>query len=100
MSDEDKILSGSTEHRFGGAWTEIKLDAIVYYLECYTRALTHKKFDLWYIDAFAGTGERTVETTIGGLFEGRPIETQIEARAGSARRALGVSPPFSTLHFH
>jgi hypothetical protein len=25
-------------HRFGGPWTEIKLDAVMYFIGCYTRA--------------------------------------------------------------
>ncbi len=48
-------------HRYGGTWTELKLDAVTYYLECYTKALTHRRFILWYIDAFAGTGDRIAD---------------------------------------
>jgi three-Cys-motif partner protein len=55
------------EHSFGGPWTEIKLDAVQYYLECYTKALTAKQFDLWYIDAFAGTGDRIPELLTFGI---------------------------------
>jgi hypothetical protein len=33
------------EHTFGGPWTEIKLDAVQYYLECYTRALKRVDID-------------------------------------------------------
>ena len=83
-----------TEHRFGGPWTEIKLDAVEYYLTCYTKALRATSFDLWYIDAFAGSGERTVEQETGGLFERRPIAITTETLAGSARRALSVEPTF------
>lgn len=85
-----------TDHRFGGAWTELKLDAVQYYLECYTNALS-RRFDIWYIDAFAGTGSRTAEVEIGGLWEGTPIEVREETFAGSARRALSVDPPLK--HF-
>src|ERR1700761_583657 len=85
------------KHVFGGPWTEIKLDAIEYYLGCYARALKRVNFDLWYIDAFAGSGDRESEREIGGIFEGAPVETVHETLAGSARRALGVSPPFD--HF-
>src|ERR1700743_1226834 len=85
------------KHIFGGPWTEIKLDAVEYYLECYTRALQRVGFDLWYIDAFAGSGDRESEREIGGIFEGAPIEKIRETLAGSARRALGVRPPFD--HF-
>ena len=87
-------------HPFGGPWTEIKLDAIEYYLGCYTAALTKARFDLWYIDAFAGTGERTEQRETGGIFCGEPITVVTETLAGSARRALTVSPPFQHLIFN
>lgn len=82
------------EHRYGGPWTELKLEAVEYYLQCYTKALTRRPFDLWYIDAFAGTGSRTAEKVTGGLFAGQPISVTTEVLAGSARRALNVEPPF------
>lgn len=85
------------EHSFGGPWTEIKLDAVEYYLQCYTKALKRVAFDLTYIDAFAGTGTRDVKRRVGGLFEGAPIETVKQTLAGSARRAIAVRPPFD--HF-
>jgi three-Cys-motif partner protein len=86
--------SSRVAHAFGGRWTEVKLDAIEYYLGCYTNALEHWPFELWYIDAFAGTGSRTVERVGGGLFDGKPIELTQETLAGSARRALAVKPSF------
>lgn len=82
--------------RWGGPWTVIKLDAVAYYLECYTKALS-RTFELWYIDAFAGSGQWTAERLGGGLFEGEPIAPVTEIMAGSARRALAVIPPFQ--HF-
>jgi three-Cys-motif partner protein len=85
------------EHPFGGPWTEIKLDAVEYYLKCYTKALKRVGFDLWYIDAFAGTGTRDSKRVVGGLFEGIPIQTVKEKLAGSARRAVAVRPRFD--HF-
>jgi three-Cys-motif partner protein len=89
------------EHRYGGPWTEIKLEAIEYYLRCYTPALSRGKrpFDLWYIDAFAGTGSRTHERVAGGLIERQPLELVTETLDGSARRALGVTPPFQHFRF-
>lgn len=81
-------------HKFGGPWTEVKLDAVQYYLECYARALTWAGMDIWYIDAFAGSGDREAEREVGGLFENRPIETIVETLDGSARRAMQVEPPF------
>lgn len=81
-------------HKYGGPWSEIKLDAVEYYLRCFAKALTWAKMDLWYIDAFAGSGDREAERQIGGIFEGREIETIVETLDGSARRALKIEPPF------
>jgi three-Cys-motif partner protein len=88
------------DHPFGGPWTEIKLDAVQYYLECYAKALTPKKFELWYIDAFAGTGDRVETRKVGGLLEGIPESAVTETLAGSARRALKVEPPFHHFIFN
>lgn len=87
------------EHPFGGAWTELKLRAIGDYLSFYTRALQYRPssetpFQKWYIDAFAGSGERTEERTVGGLLEGEPTRKERFQLEGSARRALKVEPPF------
>jgi three-Cys-motif partner protein len=84
-------------HRYGGPWTEIKLDAVQYYLECYAKALTAAKMDTWYIDAFAGTGDREADREVGGIFDGGIIDTVTETLDGSARRALKVMPPIQ--HF-
>ncbi len=91
--------AGEQRHRFGGAWTELKLDAVNYYLGFFTRALNTTQFDLWYIDAFAGSGTRTVERETGGLLENAPIAEVTEELAGSVLRALTVEPPFSRLVF-
>lgn len=87
------------EHRFGGPWTEVKLDAITGYLAFFTSALRQKPrrerpFELWYVDAFAGSGDRTETRRAGGVFEGAPVEEADVTLDGSARRALLVEPPF------
>ncbi len=46
-------------HVFGGAWTERKLSVIKRYLEVYSQALKGQPFQRIYVDAFAGTGDRT-----------------------------------------
>lgn len=46
-----------SEHRFGGGWTEIKLEVLHAYLDAYVLALKNRGFKKIYIDAFAGTGE-------------------------------------------
>ena len=84
-------------HRYGGPWSDIKTAAVEYYLQCYTKALSHKPLILWYFDAFAGSGDREEERISGGLFEGRPIETVVETTDGSARKAINIQPPFQ--HF-
>jgi three-Cys-motif partner protein len=91
-------------HRFGGAWTEVKLDAVHYYLEFFTRVLKakptpQKSFELWYIDAFAGSGSRRIDRATGGLFEGEPLGEEPIDLAGSVLRALDVDPPFKRLVF-
>jgi three-Cys-motif partner protein len=86
------------ERYWGGPWTELKLDAVEYYLCFYTVALKGK-FELWYIDAFAGSGEREVRAAVGGLFDGRPVEEVSDVLAGSAKRALAVEPQFDKLIF-
>lgn len=92
------------EHRFGGAWTEQKLEAISYYQQFYTGALrggpnASYRFDLWYVDAFAGSGERTETVATGGLFENQPINWTTVQLDGSAKRAMATQPPFKHLVF-
>ncbi len=47
-------------NQFGGAWTAEKLGILKKYLNQYSTALKNQPFKLWYIDAFAGTGEVAV----------------------------------------
>lgn len=82
-----------TEHRFGGAWTEIKLKVLRDYLRFYTQALKNQPFNLLYIDAFAGTGDRTVDSDQSGLFVS---ERRLK---GSARIALELERPFDRYVF-
>jgi len=86
-----KVPGQSEGAAFGGPWTKKKLDVLERYLEAYTTALKHKPFQLWYIDAFAGTGN--ILTT-------NRATDEKEFLAGSARRALEVSDrPFDRLVF-
>ena len=99
-----KAPAKDSGHRFGGAWTEIKLDAVGYYLGFYTQVLKDKPlpdrpFELWYIDAFAGSGSRRVDRETGGLFEGEPLGEETVDLAGSVLHALDVNPPFHRLVF-
>jgi three-Cys-motif partner protein len=71
------------DHEFGDQHTELKLSIIEKYLKFFTTALRGKFKELWYIDAFAGTGSRTVrheERAAGLLDAGEP--ERIERRRG------------------
>lgn len=90
----------SIDHEFGDQHTELKLSIVEKYLKFFTKALTGKFDELWYIDAFAGTGSRTVrfeERPPGLLDAGEP--ERVERRRGSAKIAIDVLPPFDFVVF-
>jgi len=100
-------MRSDSEHRFGGDWTDQKLKVIAEYLSSYTTALKNQEFTTGYIDAFAGTGYRTVRGEEGGPVSGTARllfpdlaapETQ-RVLDGSARLALRTSPPFDRYVF-
>src|SRR5437762_5994543 len=88
------------DHEFGGQHTELKLSIVEKYLRAYSSALRNKFTQLWYIDAFAGTGKRTVKVEARGedLFESEVPES-VEQRRGSAQIAIDIEPPFHRLIF-
>lgn len=88
------------DHEFGGQHTELKLSIVESYLKAFTTALRSRFQELWYIDAFAGTGSRTTRTVSRGseLLEERMVEI-IDVRRGSARIAIDVRPQFDRLVF-
>lgn len=88
-SARNPAIEQVTANRFGGFWTELKLQVLREYLGFYTQALKAQPFQLVYIDAFAGTGRCHVKASNG---DGRTID-------GSARIALDCSPPFARYHF-
>src|SRR5882757_4338137 len=59
------------DHEFGDQHTELKLSIVEKYLKFFTTALRGKFKEHWYIDAFAGTGSRTVrhEERAAGLLD-------------------------------
>jgi three-Cys-motif partner protein len=95
----------SKEHRFGGDWTGEKLRLVARYLRAYTTALKNQRFTTGYIDAFAGTGYLTTDTSgdvSPRLFDGFPDLAGPEAMAlrdGSARLALQIEPRFDRYVF-
>ena len=76
----------TTSQKFGGNWTEEKLNIFTRYLDAYLIALQNQKFKKIYIDAFAGTGE--IETSDGGQY-----------LVGSAKRALASERKFDHYYF-
>jgi three-Cys-motif partner protein len=80
------------EHRFGGAWTQEKLEVLRRYLIAYTNVLKKQRLERYYIDAFAGTGDRTNHRDKApSLFDLPEFESLTK---GSARVALEIEPPF------
>jgi three-Cys-motif partner protein len=90
----------AVDHEFGAQHTELKLSIVESYLKAFTIALKQHFPQLWYIDAFAGTGSRTVrvEAREGGLFDA-PTSERVEQRRGSAQIAIDVDPKFDRLVF-
>lgn len=101
MPGRPKSTSG--RHRFGGDWTEHKLQVLSDYLAAYVKALKNQRFEIEYIDAFAGTGYRTErESAEPGALPLFPDLAADEAQGllkGSAVRALEVVPPFHSYVF-
>jgi three-Cys-motif partner protein len=81
---------------FGGTHTEEKLRVLEKYLSAYQKVLKNKQFTTVFFDAFAGTGDIPIEES-GGLFE--DVEDAQPFIDGSARRALGINPPFDRYVF-
>jgi three-Cys-motif partner protein len=100
-------MAGQTRsgtHRFGGDWTERKLEVLAKYLQSYTTALKKTSFEKLYIDAFAGTGYRDArrEGTNASSAPLLPDLAEPEAQTlleGSARRALATEPSFDRYVF-
>ena len=62
--------------KFGGSWTNKKLDSLKQYVLAYEKVMENQKFKLLYIDAFAGSGYRKVkkdESPIGDFQKGSPL---------------------------
>lgn len=87
---------------FGGDWTAEKLDRVRKYLRAYATIMRKQHFRFAYIDAFAGTGYRTLKQTEEPreLLFPEFIEQDSQAfLEGSARIALQVTPRFDKYLF-
>lgn len=92
--------TGDADHEFGAQHTDLKLSLVEDYLKAFTTVLRPHFKRLWYYDAFAGTGVRTVrvEAQGGDLFE-EAVPESIEQRRGSAQIAIDIHPAFDRLVF-
>jgi three-Cys-motif partner protein len=81
---------------FAGLHTVEKLKVLESYLAAYQKVLKNTGFTTVFFDAFAGTGEIPIEEA-GGLFQ--DVEEAEPFIEGSARRALGIKPPFTKYIF-
>lgn len=91
-------MRSATDHVYGGEHTPIKNAVVRDYLNAFCTALRPHFNELWYIDAFAGTGEQTVripEVKAKGLLTSHPSETI--RRPGSAQIAIDTRPPFDLI---
>jgi three-Cys-motif partner protein len=93
------------KQKFGGKWTELKLDCVRRYLDAYRQVMKKQRhLKTHYIDAFAGTGYVELRTHVGQAnslfaeFEQVERESQILLQ-GSAEQALEVQPPFESFTF-
>jgi len=94
----------SLHHRFGGTWTEEKLERLKKYLAAYMKIFTQNPRAAWYktiyVDAFAGTGYRTrpeIDRSTARLFS--RDEEAILFQKGSAVIALETEPSFDEYLF-
>lgn len=89
----------SDNHDFGGNWTDRKLNVLRQYLIFFTTALRKQRFELIYIDGFAGSGGRMVEKIISHASPmfGMPGHSERIDVPGSARIALETTPPFDRM---
>ncbi len=94
-------------HQFGGTWTDKKLQILAAYLKDYRKALKKQPFELWYVDAFAGTGYRVGRGDAGSR-ETDELGLNVASGCaagdngfldGSARIALKTIPPFDRYVF-
>jgi three-Cys-motif partner protein len=98
------IAELTNQDEFGGAWTQLKLEALGKYLRAYTTIFKQnpraRYYSISYVDAFAGTGSLSrpepdgFEELISGL-----RENEEEFRKGSVKRALEIEPPFDKYVF-
>lgn len=99
--DDNVLMANEPQKNWGGTWTEEKLDAFEKYVKAYLTIMkkhaTENGWDLFYFDAFAGSGSREVvieevndaEENLFGDEEIKEITKQASYK-GAAERVLGI----------
>ncbi len=96
-----------SEHVFGGDWTSEKLERVRKYLQAYTTIFHGNErarfFTTYFVDAFAGTGDRK-DSNIPGLSDTPLLDIEsdpefIGLQKGSSRIALEIEPAFNRYLF-
>lgn len=98
---EKALLANEPLRNWGGPWTEEKLDAFEKYVKAYLTIMkkyaTANDWNLFYFDAFAGSGSRESEieegdTTEESLFAAEELDeiTKQTSYKGAAERVLGT----------
>ena len=98
--EENTFMVNESQENWGGSWTEEKLDAFEKYVKAYLTIMknyaTKYGWNLFYFDAFAGSGSReTIVEKVNDsevtLFEDDEIEeiTEQASYKGAAERVLG-----------
>ncbi len=92
---------------FGDEHTRKKLETVEKYLGAFTTALKKQDFELFYVDACAGSGSsisksasRSSTESQTGLLPAEQVADTDQIIVGSAIRALGVHPPFDRYLFN
>lgn len=89
--------------RFGGPWTEQKLNALENYLSAYLTIFTRNpkaaKFTRHYVDAFAGSGLRSVRDTTTTPLDLGDAGEAFEFMDGSVRKVLSMDKDFHKYWF-
>jgi len=93
----------NSPHRFGGQWTQAKLECLKDYLQAYMMIFEKNPkaafFKTVYVDAFAGTGDRAGPEKQLGQLEFSDDEDAKSLLEGSARIALEIRYPFDEYVF-
>lgn len=89
--------------RFGGPWTEQKLNALESYLKAYLTIFTSnpiaKNFTRHYVDAFAGSGRRALRGPAATSLDLWEASEALEFMDGSARKVLSMDKDFHKYWF-